>query len=93
MIFALRTGSAEFSHRLVTPQEYGGAMPTCMSCRDGRLWTVPHAEAQKDEETALDTPEELDVFAALNLPWIEPCHRSGDHLRHVLQTARMSTDI
>jgi len=86
VIFTLRTGSVEFSRRLVTPQEYGGAMPTLMFCRDGRLWKLPHAEACKDQAAALDTPEERDVFAALGLPWIAPRDRSGEYLKRLLNS-------
>lgn len=62
-IFAIRTGSAVFSHRLMTPKRYGGLCPSNLKFREGRLW---------DGDTALDTPEEIDVFNALGLAYIEP---------------------
>lgn len=61
--FTLRTGSADFSKWLVTSRQKGGACPSNMHVRDGRLWLG---------SLALDTWEEKDFFAALGLPWIEP---------------------
>lgn len=38
VILALRTGPAEFSRRLVTPESQGGLLPDHMRVRDGALW-------------------------------------------------------
>lgn len=55
VIFTIRTGSAEFSHKLVTQRGKGGFLPDDLQVKDGRIW--------RDE--ALDTPEEQDVFNLL----------------------------
>jgi DNA polymerase/3'-5' exonuclease PolX len=62
-IFTIRTGSAEFSHRLVTARKFGGLCPSNLKFKDGRIW---------DGDTTLETPEEADVFKALHMYWIEP---------------------
>jgi DNA polymerase/3'-5' exonuclease PolX len=66
VIYTIRTGSADFSHRLMTPKRYGGMMPAWAKIADGRVW---HGEQ------VLETPEEADVFKALGLDWIEPKDR------------------
>jgi DNA polymerase (family 10) len=63
---AIRTGSADFSHWLVTHRSQGGACPNDMMFKDGRLWRAGYL---------LDTPEEADVFDELDLAWIEPTAR------------------
>lgn len=60
----VRTGSADFSHRLVTPIERGGWMPRNLYCRDGALWAT--------DGHKLVTPREQDVFAFLGRPYVEP---------------------
>lgn len=62
-IYTLRTGSAEFSHWLVTPRKYGGAMPSNLKLFEGLL---------RNEEQIIPTPEEVDFFAALKVPWLHP---------------------
>ncbi len=66
VIFTVRTGSVEFSKKLMTPQSYGGYLPFGMKVKDGRLW-------EKGE--ALETREERDYFEAIGLDWIEPENR------------------
>ncbi len=66
-VFTIRTGSAAFSHWLVTTQPHG-ACPHAVAFIDGRL----HAHGRP-----LHTPEELDVFHALGLVYIEPPLRLG----------------
>ena len=63
-ILAIRTGSAEFSRRLVTSKLHGGMMPSHLRVKDGALW-------RRDGEM-VPTPEEADVFAAIGLAWIPP---------------------
>lgn len=65
-IFAIRTGSWEFSRWLVTSQAAGGATPEGFIFRDGRLYA---------QGRLLTTPEEADVFAALGLAYIPPRQR------------------
>jgi DNA polymerase/3'-5' exonuclease PolX len=66
VIFALRTGPAEFSRRLVTPMRQDGLLPSYMRVKDGRAW---------DGDGCLHTPEERDFFAALGMEWIDPKDR------------------
>ncbi len=65
-VFTIRTGSPEFSHRLVTKKRLGGLCPAYMSFNAGRLW---------NNGVAIATPEERDVFVALGLKWIPPEER------------------
>jgi DNA polymerase/3'-5' exonuclease PolX len=64
VLSVIRTGSAEFSHRLVTPIEAGGWMPRDMYCRDGSLWTT--------QGDPILTPQEVHVFDALGRPYVPP---------------------
>ena len=64
--FLLRTGPAEFSHRLVTPREHGGYLPENMRISGGRVLNFGEP---------LKTPEEQDVFGAVGLTYIFPEHR------------------
>jgi len=73
----IRTGDADFSHRLVTPRQYGGAMPVA--------WRMDGLRIAIDGEGLLDTPEEADVFNALGLPWIVPHDRTEAVLRKLLK--------
>jgi DNA polymerase/3'-5' exonuclease PolX len=66
LIYTIRTGSAEFSRWLVTGRKHGGGLPTGMKIKDGLLW--------RGDQT-ISTPEERDVFEALNLIWIAPPQR------------------
>lgn len=66
-IYTIRTGSAEFSHKLVTPRSQGGMCPSDMRFNGGRL---------SRGGLLLDTPEESDVFRELGLQWVEPKERN-----------------
>ena len=68
-IVTIRTGSAGFTHRLVTPRLYGGGMPVGMYQHDGALW---------DGGCLVETPEEEDFFRALGLVWLPPERRTDD---------------
>ncbi|MFA7254037.1 MAG: hypothetical protein WC107_05800 [Patescibacteria group bacterium] len=63
VIFMIRTGSADFSHKMVTPKQYGGYMPGHLKVKDGRLW---------NGSTVVETPEEKDIFNAYNMEYIIP---------------------
>lgn len=65
-IFTIRTGSAAFSHWLVSPRKYFGGCPGGMSFKDGSLYSYA---------IQCETPEEADVFKLLDLAWIEPRER------------------
>lgn len=68
VIFTIRTGCADFSHRLVTPRGMGGLLPGHLQVKDGRIQV-------RSSGDLLKTPEEVDVFNAINLKWIEPEER------------------
>lgn len=59
----IRTGPADFSHRLVTDRRHGGCLFGGWKVKDGRLWGY---------HGVLDTPEEADVFTALEMGYIKP---------------------
>ena len=65
VIFTIRTGPADFSHRLVTARQDGGMCPSWLQFTEGRI---------KIRKTGvlLDTPEEADVFKVLDKKYIEP---------------------
>ena len=65
VIFTLRTGPAEFSHRLVTARNQGGMCPSWLQIAEGRVKV-------RKTGVLLDTPEESDVFKALDKKYIEP---------------------
>ncbi len=67
MIYLIRTGPSDFSHRLVTPRSQGGWLPDHLRVRDGRLVGT--------DGQPLDTPEETDVFAAIGQAWVPPEER------------------
>lgn len=68
VIFTIRTGSAEFSQKLVTQQNKGGFLPNDLRVKDGRIWRG---------DAALPTPNEEDVFKLLGW-YIEPEQRTAD---------------
>jgi DNA polymerase (family X) len=71
VIFTIRTGCAEFSHKLVTPRNQGGLLPSYLRVKDGRVW---HGN------TVMDTPSEEDFFRVIGLPWIPPENREVSHV-------------
>jgi DNA polymerase/3'-5' exonuclease PolX len=68
---AIRTGDAEFSHKLVTPRSQQGFCPSHLEVKGWRVRPRGGGEP-------LPTPEERDVFDALQLRTIAPWQRSGD---------------
>lgn len=63
----LRTGSAEFSKKFVTPRKHGGFMFSGYRIHNSRL------EANRVPQD--DIVEEEDLFNALSVPWIPPEER------------------
>lgn len=61
--YTIRTGCAEFSHLLVTPRQQGGYLPGHLRVGGCRIW---------DDDKALPTPEEGELFAALGLVYVPP---------------------
>jgi DNA polymerase/3'-5' exonuclease PolX len=81
--FVIRTGSAEFSTRIVTAQRIGGLLPDDMLVRGWQVWRtldgspVPVAhEARADYPITrlapIPTREEAHVFEAIGLEWVRP---------------------
>src|SRR5574341_303735 len=52
-VFLIRTGSADFSHRFVTPRAKGSLLPSYLREKDGAIWR---------NNRIIKTPEEKDVF-------------------------------
>jgi len=65
-IATIRTGSADFTHWLVTSRRQGGGCPSHLRFSEGRLM---------DGALALDTRDEAQLFEALDQPWVEPIER------------------
>jgi DNA polymerase/3'-5' exonuclease PolX len=73
-IFAIRTGPAGFTNRLVASRVRfpgWGLLPAGLREHEGALW---------DGGRLLETPEEDDFFAALGLEWLPPEQRTDDAL-------------
>lgn len=66
-IFLIRTGSAEFTRKIVTKKTFRGWCPDNMNFYEGRLWR---------DGVVLETPEEMDVFRELGLAFVPPEQRS-----------------
>ena len=62
-IYALRTGPGDYTHWLVTPKRFGGGLPGHIELRHGALW---------NHSTLVPTPEEEDLFKALDIPFVKP---------------------
>lgn len=63
VVYMIRTGSSDFSRRMVTARSMGGYRPDHLRVADGRVW-----EGQK----ALDVPEERDLFDLWGMEYVEP---------------------
>jgi len=65
VIFAIRTGPAEYSHWFVTSRQQGGGCPSPLQVKDGH---VQH----RNTGVVYKTPEEKDFFELLQIPYQEP---------------------
>jgi DNA polymerase/3'-5' exonuclease PolX len=61
-IFAIRTGPADYSHRVLA----SGWVRNGYVGKDGMLWK---------DGLPVDVPEERDLFRLAGVPWVEPEHR------------------
>ncbi len=68
LIFAIRTGSAQFSHWLVTKKRYGGALPSNYLIKDGFLFD------QAGEVIPCTTEKEF--FENIQISYIPPEQRN-----------------
>jgi DNA polymerase (family 10) len=64
VIFLIRTGPADFGHRLITPRRQGGWLPDYLRVKDGALW--------HEDGSMVETATEEAVFEAIGRPWIPP---------------------
>lgn len=69
VIYAIRTGPADFSQWLVTPRSKGGALHNGWRCEDGRI---------HDGQTELKFGEEREFLEWMELGWIEPGERKPE---------------
>jgi DNA polymerase/3'-5' exonuclease PolX len=63
----IRTGSADFSRRMVTKRSAGGFMPDCYQVREARVWAGARL---------LDTPEEEVIFHTWGMAYVVPPQRT-----------------
>lgn len=70
VIATIRTGSAEFSHWLMTERRKNGGCPSHLKVKEGRIWFASEP---------LSTPNEIDVFRTLEVPWIDPPERTTEY--------------
>ncbi len=63
----LRTGSAEFSRKMVTKRSAGGFMPDFYQVRDARVWAGARM---------LETPEEEVIFHTWGMAYVLPPQRT-----------------
>ena len=69
VIKIIRTGSGDFNKRFVLQRTQGGKiLEAGMQIRDGGLY---------DRGTLIETPEEVDVFNAVGLAYLEPWEREA----------------
>ena len=72
VIYAIRTGPADFSQWLVTSREKGGALPEYTKVEHGAVYAY---NAASDDADRLPMPEEIHFLDFLGLGWIEPSER------------------
>lgn len=68
LIFAIRTGPAEFTRNFVTQRNKGGVLPNDLYVSEGQLFR--HIWGEHPE--LIPTPTEESFFAAIGMPWIAP---------------------
>ena len=68
VLYLIRTGPADFSHRFVTSRTAGGMLPPWAQVADGAI-------RHRGTGEVYATPEEADVFALIGVEWIEPGDR------------------
>jgi DNA polymerase/3'-5' exonuclease PolX len=66
VLFLIRTGPADYSHRFAMKKQQGGLLPSNMQVKDGAIWLGGKM---------FETPEEADVYKLIGAPYIEPGER------------------
>ena len=72
VLMVIRTGSAEFSKRVVSQARKGGALPNEMFVADGQLFL----KRWGDYPELIPTPTEQDFFDRIGMPFIDPSERT-----------------
>lgn len=72
VIFAIRTGPADYSRLLVTDRQHGGYLPSYLKVKNGALMTK---STKWNGEQTIETPEERDFYKAIDLEYIQPQKR------------------
>jgi DNA polymerase/3'-5' exonuclease PolX len=72
--FAIRTGNYFYSRHLVTSEFHGGQMPAGMRVMEGALWRC-EMDKERTPIGIINTPEEIDFFAAIGAKYLEPKDR------------------
>jgi hypothetical protein len=95
---AIRTGDSDFSHALVTDENYGGLMPTMLKQKGGYLWRLSDYQGVRDARTPvgpqygdekIPCPDELAFFAALGFRAVpDPTVRDGAFARALARNRR-----
>lgn len=77
--FAIRTGPATFSQRLVTNRSRGGLLHDAAWCQDGKVWVrrdseLCPADAEPGQTFGVEypTPSERDFFQLIEGGWVDP---------------------
>lgn len=65
--FLLRTGSSEFSKRMVTSVAFGGHKPDAYQIKDARVWF---------RGAPMELTEEIEIFDLWGMAYVEPCDRA-----------------
>lgn len=68
VLFAIRTGPADFSQWCVTPRRKGGCMPLCAEQKNGCVYV---------NGAPIPMPDEIDYLNFLGLGWISPKDRKA----------------
>jgi DNA polymerase/3'-5' exonuclease PolX len=66
VLFLIRTGPAEYSHRFVMKKQQGGMLPSNMQVKDGAVWC---------NGKMYETPEEADVYKLIGAAYVNPNER------------------
>jgi len=63
VMFLIRTGPAEYSHKFVSSKLIGGMLPSYMKVKDGAIWS---------HDRIIETPEEIDVYNLIGKKYVTP---------------------
>lgn len=72
LIFAIRTGSAEFSHRVLASGWVRAGYRSCAGVLVKNLSDTPHWVAGETLVSVVRIREEADLFRLIGVPWVAP---------------------